>query len=126
MGNQALIEKGLRIFLGLFLIVYALNQFFHFFPTSYGAMPANAEDFIDAVVIYLPALYIFEILIGLFLILNKWSALILLMLFPLSVAFLIFMYANNDLSETWPSLVVAVSNMLLLYLERDKFRPLFA
>ncbi|HRV56279.1 MAG TPA: hypothetical protein P5264_12150, partial [Mangrovimonas sp.] len=63
-------SKWLRILLGLFLIVYGLNQFFHFIPSTYGQMPENTRSFIDAVVEYLPYLYIFEILIGLFLLLN--------------------------------------------------------
>lgn len=63
--------KWSRIILGLFLIVYALNQFFHFLPTSYGQMPEESRHFIDAAAMYLPYLYIFEILIGLFLVINK-------------------------------------------------------
>lgn len=80
------ISKWLRPFLGAFLIIYALNQFFHFFPSGYGKMPEDALRFIDAVVIYLPALYVFEMVVGLFLMINKWSAFILIVLFPLSVS----------------------------------------
>jgi hypothetical protein len=103
-----------KIFLGAFLILYALNQFLHFFPTGYGKMPDNARHFIDAVVMFLPALYLFEILIGVLLIFNKWSALVLIVLFPLSVSFLIFMFTNQDFSETWSALVVAILNVVLI------------
>jgi len=119
------ISKWLRIFLGLFLIVYALNQFLHFIPTGYTEMPEEARDFLDAVVIYLPLLYFFEIITGLFLIFNKWTSFILIVLFPLSVSFLIFTFANQDLSETWPALFVAALNIFLLFQSREKYKPLF-
>lgn len=118
------LSKWLRIFLGVFLIGYALNQFFHFLPTSYGKMPDDARNFIDAVVMYLPLLYVFEIVIGLFLIFNKWTALILLVLFPLSISFLIFMFANKDISETWSGLIVAILNVVLLYYQKEKYHTL--
>jgi putative oxidoreductase len=119
------ISKWLRIFLGLILIVYALNQFLHFIPTGYTEMPEEARDFLDAVVIYLPLLYFFEIITGLFLIFNKWTSFILIVLFPLSVSFLIFTFSNQDLSETWPALFVAGLNIFLLFQSREKYKPLF-
>jgi len=123
MNNNVI--KWLRIILGLFLIVYALNQFFHVLPTSYGEMPDPARNFIDSVVTHLPFLYIFEIIIGLFLIFNKWTSAILIVLFPLSISFLIFMIANKDLVEAWPALIVALLNIVLLIYRWDKYKPLF-
>lgn len=114
-----------RIFLGVFLIGYALNQFFHFLPTGYGAMPELAQRFIDSVVLYLPFLYAFEILIGIFLIFNKWSAFLLIVLFPLTIAFLFFTYVNGDITEMWSALVVAILNIVLVYFYRERYLPLF-
>lgn len=125
MKNNQLPKTWLRIFLGLFLIVYALNQFFHFLPSSYGKMPENAMDFLDAVLIYLPMLYILEIILGSLLVFNKWTPFLLLVLFPLSVAFLIFSISNQDLSDAWPALVVAFLNFTLLLFEKEKYKPLF-
>jgi putative oxidoreductase len=119
------VSKGFRVCLGTFLIIYALNQFLHFFPTGYSEMPEDARNFIDGVVVYLPFLYIFEILIGLLLIMNKWSSFILIVLFPLSVSFLIFTIANKDLTETWPALFVAAANIFLLLNNREKYKLLF-
>lgn len=119
------VMKWLRIILGLFLIIYALNQFFHFLPTGYGKMPESARNFIDSVAFYLPFLYIFEVIIGLFLVFNKWTSFILIVLFPLSVSFLIFMFSNNDLAETWSALFVALLNIILLISVWEKYRPLF-
>ena len=117
---------SLRIVLGLFLIIYALNQFLHFFPTSYGAMPENTRAFIDAIAAYLPYLYFFEILIGLLLIINKWTPFIIIVLFPLSVSFLIFNLSDNDFSKIWTSLIVAFLNIALLYHYKEKYKPLFS
>ncbi|WP_223548799.1 DoxX protein [Aestuariivivens sp. NBU2969] len=125
MATSAKFSPLLRIILGLFLIVYALNQFFHFIPFTYGEMPENTRDFIDAVAIYLPYLYIFEIIIGLFLIFNKWVPFILIVLFPLSVSFLIFNLSDNDFSKIWTALIVAFLNIMLLLGYKEKYKPLF-
>ncbi len=125
MKNNQSLKTWLRIILGVFLIVYALNQFFHFLPTGYGEMPEHAKDFIDSTVIYLPILYAFEIILGLLLIFNKWTPFLLLVLFPLSVAFLIFSISNQDLADAWPALFVAILNFILLLFEKEKYKPLF-
>ena len=119
------LSKWARIVLGLFLITYASNMFLHFLPAGYGKMPEDARIFIDAVWAYLPYLYMLEILIGLLLVFNKWTSLILIALFPLTVAFLIFNMANWDLSEFWPAMVVAVLNIYLLFTRKEKYYPLF-
>jgi len=117
--------KVLRIVLGLFLVLYALNKFFQFLPTSYGSMPEDAQMFFDAVVVYLPALYIFEILIGLMLLTNTWTSFIYIVLFPLSVSFMMFSIINQDLGEMWPAIIVAVLNIILLYSRKEDYKPLF-
>lgn len=118
-------SKLLRIILGLFLIVYALNQFFHFLPSGYGDMPVNAKDFLDGVAIYLPYLYMFEIIIGLLLILNKWTSFILIVLFPLTLSFLIFVFSNGDMSKIWTAIVVGALNIILLLNRSKVYKPLF-
>lgn len=118
--------KWARIILGLFLITYALNQFLHFLPTSYGQMPEDSMYFIDAIAMYLPYLYIFEIFIGLLLVINKWTPFIIIVLFPLSVSFLIFNMTNNDISKFWPAIVVAFLNIILLIDNSKKYKPLFS
>ncbi|WNH13550.1 hypothetical protein [Thalassobellus suaedae] len=126
MLTKANISKWSRTILGLFLIIYALNQFLHFLPTSYDSMPENTRDFIDTVAEYLPYLYFFEIIIGLFLIINKWSAFIVIVLFPLTISFLIFNLLNNDLIKIWPALIVAFLNFTLIIINKKKYKPLFS
>ncbi len=116
--------RTISIILGIFFILYAANQFIHFFPTSYGEMPDFARNYIDAVAPFLPALYIFEIVIGFFLIFNIWIPFITIVLAPLSISFLIFNFTNGD----WNILsaaFVAVMNMILIYQYWDVYKPLF-
>ena len=120
------IYKWARIVLGLFLMIYALNQFLHFLPTSYGQMPEDSRYFIDAIAMYLPYLYIFEIIIGLLLVINKWTPFIAIVLFPLTISFLIFNMTNNDISKFWPAVVVAFLNIILLINNSKKYKPLFS
>jgi len=125
MKSNETLFKVLRTVLGLFLILYALNRFFHFLPSSYGAMPEVTKDFLDAIVSYLPALYIFEIIIGISLIFNKWTPFILIVLFPLSVAFLIFSISNGEFAKAWPAIVVAAINIILILRWKEVYKPLF-
>jgi putative oxidoreductase len=124
--NTKTIFSTSRIILGLFLIIYALNQFMHFLPSSYGTMPENTRTFIDAVAPYLPYLYFFEILIGLLLIINKWTPFMIIVLFPLTIAFLIFNLSDNDYINIWPSIIVAFLNIVLMFNYKDKYKPLFS
>lgn len=114
----------LSIVLGTFLIIYAANQFLHFLPSGYGKMPDFTRDYLDAVLPFLPALYIFEIILGIAFITNKWIPFLVILLAPLSVNFLIFNLANggwNIISAAF----VAVMNLLLIYQYRDRYKPLF-
>ena len=115
----------LRVILGLFLILYALNRLFQFLPFSTDRMPDITQGFFAAASVYLPALYIFEILIGLLLIFNKWISFILIVLSPLSVAFLIFSMANGVAAQAWPAFVVATINVILIMDRLDVYKPLF-
>ena len=117
--------KVFRIVLGLVLIVYSLNQFFHFLPTSYGEMPESTRDFLDTTVDYLPYLYLFEIVVGLFLVFNKWTSFFLIVLIPLSISFLMFTFLNQDFLKALPALLVALLNFVLITYNREKYKPLF-
>ncbi|WP_258103577.1 hypothetical protein [Marinoscillum sp. MHG1-6] len=119
------IETWLRLILGAYLIGYALNQFLHVVPTSYGAMPTITRDFIDSIVMYLPFLYVFEMLIGVLLLMNRWTGLILIVLFPLSFSFMMFNMINGDLAMLWPAVLVATLNIVLLLINRERYTPLF-
>lgn len=125
MESKDIFYKVLRTILGLFLILYSLNKFFHFVPASFGEMPDHTMDFLDAVAAYLPALYIFEIIIGLFLIFNKWTPFILITLFPLTISFLIFSISNGSLVKAWPAIFVGLINVILIIRRKEHYKPLF-
>lgn len=112
------------IVLGAYLILYAVNQFLHFMPSGYGKMPDFTRDYLDAMLPFLPALYIFEIILGIAFISNKWVPFLIIVLAPLSVNFLIFNLANggwNIISAAF----VAVLNLVLIYQYWDRYKPLF-
>jgi putative oxidoreductase len=122
--NNSKITRIVSIVLGTFLILYAANQFLHFLPSGYGKMPDFTRDYLDAVLPFLPALYIFEIILGFAFITNKWVPFLVIVLTPLSVNFLIFNLANggwNILSAAF----VALLNIVLIYQYRDRYKPLF-
>ena len=94
-------------------------------PMGYGDMPDSAKAFIDSVAAYLPFLYIFEIIIGIMLLMAKWRSFIYIVLFPLSIAFLMFSIINNDFRELWPALIVALINIILIYSRKENYASLF-
>ena len=87
-------------------------------------MPQDTRVFLDAVVNYLPFLYVFEIVIGILLVFDKWSSLLLIMLFPLSVSFAIFIIANKNLEMGWQALIVILLNVILLIDRRAVYKPM--
>ena len=117
--------KWLRLLLGVFLIGYAANQFLHYIPSTYGDMPQSAEDFLDTTAPYLPYLYIFEFIIGVFLLLDKWTSFIYILLFPLTFSFIMFTIINKDLGDMWPALVVGTLNIILLFSKKETYKVLF-
>ncbi len=114
----------ISIVLGAYLIIYAANQFLHFMPSGYGKMPEFTKDYLDAVLPFLPALYIFEIILGIAFITNKWVPFLVILLAPLSINFLIFNFANGGWNIV-SAAFVAVLNLVLIYQYRDLYRPLF-
>ena len=121
--KQSKFTRITSIVLGAYLIIYAANQFLHFLPSGYGDMPDFTRNYLDAVLPFLPALYIFEILLGIVFIMNRWIPFLVIVLAPLSVNFLIFNFANggwNIISAAF----VAVLNLLLIYQYRHLYKPL--
>jgi putative oxidoreductase len=49
----------------------------------------------------------------------------LIILAPLSVAFLIFSISNGVISRAWPAILVAAINVVLMLRRRDLYKPLF-
>jgi len=83
----------LRSLLGLVFLVFGLNYFFHFMPMQGGPMSAKATAFTGGLMgsgYFFPFMKVIESASGLFLILNKYTAFFLLILYPITVNIFLF------------------------------------
>jgi len=115
----------IRIALGLILIVFGANKIYSFIPLPHP--PQQASDFMNSLAdtgYVLTVVAIFEILIGLMLILRLWVPFALLVLVPLSLNILLF-HLFLDVPSIGTALLVVLLNGILLYKHRRKYRPLF-
>lgn len=115
---------GSRIILGLILIVMALNGIFNFFDM--GMMPDSAMAFVGAIMGtgYLWGLLkIIELIVGLALLLNKFTPLASLALFPVSLNILLF-HLFLAPHAMLLGLIVFLLNVHLLYVYADRYKPL--
>lgn len=112
-----------RILLGLMLLVFGLNKFFQFLPM--GEMPEAAGDYFAALssTHTMTLVAIVEVLAGLALILNKFGALMSLILMSVSVNAVLFHMALAP-EGLPPALALLVLNLLALVGYKDKYRDL--
>ena len=115
----------LRILLGLFVLVFGLNKFFHFIPmgemgeaagTYFGALTSTKTITLVAIV---------EIVAGLALIFNKYGALLALILMSISVNAVLF-HATLEPASIAGALVLLILNILVLIGYKDKYKDLLA
>lgn len=117
--------KILRIILGIGLIVFGLNKFINFMPLP--DLPANAEDFMHSLRstgYMLQIVGAMEILIGVFLLINRWVPFALLLLAPISVNILMFHFFL-DLPGIAGALIIFLINAILIYKYWKTYKPLF-
>jgi len=114
-----------RILLGLFVLVFGLNKFFHFIPMEaptgdaasyFGALMSSKTLILVAVV---------EIIAGLTLIFNKYGALLALILMSVSVNAVLF-HAVLDPGNIAGAAILLVLNIIVLYGYRDKYKSLLS
>ncbi len=112
-----------RILLGLFVLFFGLNKFFHFMEM--GEMSAEAGAYFGALssakVITLVA--VVEIVAGLALILNKFGALLALILMSISVNAVLF-HATLEPGSIAGALILLVLNIIVLYGYKSKYKDL--
>ena len=116
----------LRILLGLFVLVFGINKFFNFLPpppgmsevasTYFGALMSSKTMILVAVV---------EILAGLALLLNKYGALLTLILMSVSVNAVLF-HATLDIGNIAPALVLLILNIAVLFGYKTKYKVILA
>ncbi|MFT5627137.1 MAG: putative oxidoreductase [Glaciecola sp.] len=116
----------LRILLGLFVLVFGLNKFIEFLPAPEG-MSEDAMTYFGALVNSktMVLVAILEIVAGLALILNKFGALLALILMSVSVNAVLF-HAVLDPGNIAGALVLLVLNITVIIGYKDKYNALLS
>ncbi|WKD85467.1 hypothetical protein KCTC32516_00808 [Polaribacter huanghezhanensis] len=114
-----------RYVLGLAMLVFGANKFFRFMPNI--ELFRTAESFVDSLDrsgYIFPLLGIAYIIAGLCLVLNKAVPFALIVLAPVSINIVAFHLAY-DPKGILVAAAVAILNLLLIYTNWDRFKPLF-
>ena len=116
----------LRIVLGLMLLVFGLNKFFHFLPDPEG-MSADAGAYFGALMSTktMTLVAIVEVVTGLTFLLNKCGALMAIILMSVSVNAVLF-HVALDSANIALALVLLVLNIVVLYGYKGKYKELMA
>jgi putative oxidoreductase len=117
---------AVRLLLGLMLLVFGINKFFNFLPAPEG-MSADAVAYFGALtsakVITLVAIVV--VLAGLALIINKFGALLAIILMSVSVNAVLF-HATLDPGNIAPAMALLVLNIVIVYGYKDKYKALLS
>lgn len=114
-----------RILLGLFVLAFGLNKFLNFIPME--APTGDAGAYFGALMNTktLMLVGIVEILAGLALLLNKYGALMSLILMSVSVNALLF-HLTLDPANSMGAVILLVLNVLALLGYKDKYKDLLS
>ena len=119
-------EKVTRSLLALILIVFGLNKFLNFMPLP--PMPEPAESFMGAlmdtgyIMVLVAAL---EVISGIFLMINKYSALMLVIVFPVLLnAFLCHLFL--DFKGIGGALLALSLAIFLMYKSFNTYKVLWS
>ena len=115
----------LRILLGIFVLVFGFNKFFHFIPME--APTGDAGAYFGALMNSktMTLVAIVEIVAGLALIIDKFGALLALILMSVSVNALLF-HLTLDPDNSMGAIVLLVLNVLVLIGYKDKYKDLLS
>ncbi len=115
----------IRILLGLFVLVFGLDKFFHFMPMDHSSMSEAAMGYMGGLAstktVYLVALV--EILAGLAFLLNKYGALMALILMSVSVNAVLF-HAILEPGTIYGALILLILNIVVLFGYKDNYKDL--
>lgn len=120
---NAKLTIAIRLIAALILIVFGSNKFFGFISVD----APTEGSFMDALIktgYMIPLIGFSEIAIGVLLLINKWKGLALVWLAPITVN-IIFYHLKFDFSTIGPGAVLALTNILLIYANWNKFKTLF-
>lgn len=119
--------KILRIILGLGLLFFGLSKLINLNILPPHIYTGEAATFIDSLSntgYILKVIGIFEIFIGLLLLINKWVPFALLLLAPITVNILFF-HLFLDTPGLIIGLVIVILNVILIYKHWKVYKPLF-
>ena len=112
----------LRVIYGIFLLTFGLNGFFNFFPLP--EMTEEAGTFIGSLAqtgYILPIVGVLQVVVGLLLIVNKFTPLILIVIFPIMLnAFLLHLFL--DPAGIVGSLVAIILNVFLFIANKESYK----
>jgi len=113
----------IRILLGLFVLVFGFNKFLNFIPME--APTGDAAVYFGALMSTktLAMVGIIEIVAGLALLLNKFGALMALILMSISVNAVLF-HATIDMPNIAGALVLLILNIVVLIGYKDSYKAL--
>ena len=113
----------LRIIFGLFLITFGMNKFLNFMPPM--EMGEAAGNYFGALMSTktLMLVAIVEIAAGLSLLLNKYAALMMLILMSVSINAVLF-HATLEPGTIPPALAMLILNIVMLFVYKDKYKEL--
>jgi putative oxidoreductase len=123
---KAKIEIGVRYVLALVLLVFGINKF-----ASFLSMPAPPEEggaFLGALAgtgYVFPAVGIVFIVVGILLAMNRAVGFALVLLAPMTVNILLY-HLKFDVPGIGAGALVAVLQLILVVLHREKFASLFS
>jgi len=119
------VVRTIQIIFGIILIIFGLNGFFQFM---------GAPQFNEAGMAFLGALfstgYIFPIMSviwiisGLLFIINKWSALGAVLIFPFSINLILF-HIFLDMASWYIAFVVLILNLYLIYIHWNSYKSMW-
>jgi len=113
----------IRILLGIFVLVFGFNKFLNFIPME--APTGDAATYFGALMSTktLMLVGIIEIIAGLALLLNKFGALMALILMSISINAVLF-HATLDMPNIMGSLILLVLNVVVLIGYKDSYKTL--
>jgi uncharacterized membrane protein YphA (DoxX/SURF4 family) len=120
------VVKIIRVLLALILIIFGLNKFLNFMPLP--PMPEAAQAFMGALIEtgYLMVIVaILEIIAGIFLLFNRYSAFMLILIFPILLNALLF-HLFLDLKGIGGALLTISLTIFLMVKAFDSYKILLS
>jgi len=115
-----------RLLLAVLLLVFGFNKFFHYMPMPelQGSAAEVMMGFAKTGYIF-PAVGIIEVAVGFFLLVNRFSALALILMAPVTVNMLLF-HLYHDLGGIVAAAVIGVLNVVLLFAYKPSYSGVLA